>query len=114
MIKFVSNTRIFLSTSSVDFRKGIDGLSGVCRKLLKKNPMNGAMFVFKNKKGTAIKILYHDRTGYWLCMKRLSTGKFWWPESIEVISTMTASQLTTILLGQIPHNITEIGFEKVG
>ena len=114
MIKFVSNTRIFLSTSSVDFRKGIDGLSGVCRKLLKKNPMNGAMFVFKNKKGTAIKILYHDRTGHWLCMKRLSTGKFWWPESIEVISTMSASQLTTILLGQIPHNITEIGFEKVG
>lgn len=50
MLQITASTRIFICLSAVDFRKGIDGLSAVCRNQLLKDPLNGAMFVFRNKK----------------------------------------------------------------
>ena len=44
------------------------------------NPLEGAVYVFRNRAGTALKLLLYDGQGYWLCMKRLSQGRFtWWP-----------------------------------
>ena len=80
MIQITPHMRVFLSVKPVDFRKGIDGLCGVCRNILKSDPFSGHVFVFRNKRGTAIKILMYDGQGFWLCQKRLSKGKFnWWP-----------------------------------
>ena len=40
----------------------------------------GAVFVFRNRRSTAIKVLVYDGQGFWLCHKRLSEGRFrWWP-----------------------------------
>lgn len=81
MIQVTPHMRILLATESVDFRKGIDGLSRLCKDVLNADPFSGYMFVFRNKRGTAIKILVYDGQGFWLCQKRLSTGKFrWWPK----------------------------------
>lgn len=74
--------RIYLCISPIDFRKGIDGLSGVCRNILDKDPFSGSMFIFRNKRKTTLKILVYDGQGFWLYVKRLSSGKFnWWPNS---------------------------------
>ncbi len=80
MIQLTPQTRIFVAIEDADFRKGIDGLCGLCRSVLKKDPFTGAVFVFRNRRRTALKILAYDGQGYWLCHKRLSKGKFtWWP-----------------------------------
>jgi transposase len=80
MIQITPHMRILLLVDPVDFRKGIDGLSGLCRNVLKEDPFSGYVFVFMNKKKTAIKILMYDGQGFWLCQKRLSKGRFkWWP-----------------------------------
>ena len=69
-----------MATEPVDFRKGIDGLAAVCRQLLGDNPLEGAVYVFRNRAGTALKLLLYDGQGYWICLKRFSQGRFtWWP-----------------------------------
>ena len=84
MIQITPHMRIFIAVESVDFRKGIDGLCQVCRSLLFKDPFSGAVFVFRNRRKTAIKILVYDGQGYWICQKRLSSGRFhWWPKQAD-------------------------------
>lgn len=80
MIQITPQMRILLAVEPQDFRKGIDGLARVCRDWLKRDPFSGAVFVFRNRRATAIKALIYDGQGYWLCQKRLSSGRFrWWP-----------------------------------
>src|SRR4029078_1561533 len=35
----------------------------------------GAVFVFRNRKATALKLLMYDGQGFWLCHERLSQGR---------------------------------------
>jgi transposase len=80
MIQVTPQMRILLAVEPVDFRKGIDGLARVCRDMLKSDPFSGYVFVFMNRRKTAIKVLMYDGQGFWLCQKRLSKGRFqWWP-----------------------------------
>jgi transposase len=45
------------------------------------DPFSGRLFVFRSRRGTAIRILVYDGQGFWLAQKRLSKGRFrWWPE----------------------------------
>lgn len=77
MIQITPQMRILLATAPADFRRGIDGLAQACREL-GAEPMTGAVFVFRNRRATALKILVYDGQGYWLCQKRLSVGHFTW------------------------------------
>jgi len=61
MIPLTPPTRIFLALEPVDFRKGIDGLAAVCRHALRANPLEGAVYVFRNRSGTALKLLFYDQ-----------------------------------------------------
>ncbi len=63
MIQITPQMRIFLAVTPADFRKGIDGLAGVCRNILKQDPFSGYVFVFRNKPGTSLKILIYDLCG---------------------------------------------------
>jgi len=98
MPRLAVQTRILLAVAPVDFRKGIDGLAAVCRQRLQSDPFSEALFVFRNRRGTALKILTFDGQGYWLCLKRFSQGKLqWWPKSVEDAVRLTASQLHILL-----------------
>lgn len=80
MLQVTPQMRIFVATEVVDFRKGLDGLIGYCKSYLQKDPFSGAMFCFTNRAKISIKILVYDGQGFWLCQKRLSTGRLrWWP-----------------------------------
>lgn len=67
MLQLSPQSRIFVAIEPVDFRRGIDGLGGVCRRLLRHNPLDGALYVFRNRRATALKILVYDGQGFWLC-----------------------------------------------
>ena len=72
MIQLTPQMRILVAVEPADFRCGIDGLARLCRSRLGEDPFSGAVFVFRNRKGTAIKSLVYDGQGYWLLYKRLS------------------------------------------
>ena len=99
MIQITPHMRILVSVEPVDFRKGIDGLAGICRQVLKEDPFSGYCFVFRNRAGTAIKILVYDGQGFWLFQKRLSIGRFhWWPkQNNEAASQLLAHELQILL-----------------
>jgi transposase len=97
-------SRIFLATAPVDFRKGIEGLAAVCRQRLGDNPLEGAVYVFRNRSGTSLTLLLYDGQGYGLCMKRLSTGRFsWWPQSAEARVPLSARELLVLLWNGEPE-----------
>lgn len=87
MLQLSPSTRIFICLNPIDFRKGIDGLAAVCRNQLLQNPISGAVFVFRNRSKTTLKILFYDGQGFWLFIKRLSQGRYkWWPSADEIDS----------------------------
>jgi transposase len=103
MLQVTPHSRIFLATHPVDFRKGIDGLVAVCRRVLGDNPLEGAVYVFRNRTGTALKLLFYDGQGYWLMMKRLSQGHFrWWPTSPDARVPLAARELLIVLWNGTP------------
>jgi transposase len=80
MIQITPQMRVLVAVEPVDFRRGIDGLAQVCRARLGADPFTGTVFVFRNRRGTSIKLLVYDGQGFWLCQKRLSHGRFrFWP-----------------------------------
>ena len=82
MLQITPQMKILVAVEPADFRKGIDGLVRFCRDSLGLDPVAGSVFVFRNRRGTAIKVLVYDGQGFWLCHKRLSEGRFrWWPSA---------------------------------
>ena len=99
MIQITPQMRILLAVEPVDFRKGIDGSSRTCWDILRSDPFSGHLFVFRNKKATAIKILMYDGQGFWLCQKRLSKGRFgWWPnKGLENSTALAVHELQLLI-----------------
>ncbi len=82
MIALSPQTRVFVYGPHIDFRNGLDGLIGLVKTKVKEDPFSGALFVFRNRRATALKAIMYDGQGYWLFMKRLSEGRFlYWPKS---------------------------------
>lgn len=104
MIQITPQMRVLVSVEAVDFRKGIDGLARLCRDTLNADAFSGCLFVFRNRSGTAVKILVYDGQGFWLCQKRLSSGHFrWWPTRAEDgVPSLESFQLQLLLAGGNP------------
>ena len=98
MIQITPQMRVMVAIEPADFRKGIDGLARVCQDVLRHDPFNGWVFVFRNRPATALKALVYDGQGFWLCHKRLSSGKFrWWPTSKTAAAKMLAAHQLHVL-----------------
>jgi len=101
MIQITPQMRILVALEPADFRRGIDGLAQLCRQRLQQDPFSGCVFVFRNRRGTALKVLVYDGQGFWLCHKRLSRGRFrWWPSRADVgeaAQKLAAHQLQVLL-----------------
>ena len=99
MIQITPQMRILVAVAPADFRKGIDGLARLCHQELAADPFCGALFVFRNRRATAIKALVYDGQGFWLCQKRLSRGQFnWWPaEHADGLCSLDAHQMQLLV-----------------
>jgi transposase len=99
VIQVTPQMRVLVALEPADFRRGIDGLAAVCRQALGSDPFSGAVFVFRNRRKSAVKLLVYDGQGFWLCYKRLSSGRFrWWPSRPgETVSALEAHELLVLL-----------------
>jgi transposase len=101
MIQITPQMRIVVAIEPADFRKGIDGLARICKDVLKHDPFGGWVFVFRNRPATALKVLVYDGQGFWLCHKRLSSGRFrWWP-TCETASDQASCGARTLAAHQL-------------
>lgn len=76
MLNFASHQRIFVAKAVVDMRKSFDTLAALVRNDLGADPLSGDVFVFIGRGRNRLKILCWDRSGFWLCAKRLERGTF--------------------------------------
>lgn len=99
MLQITPATRILVAIAPIDFRNGIDGLVRICREALVEDPFRGAVFAFRNRRATAVKLLAYDGQGFWLCQKRLSEGRFrWWPsDDSQAARSLAAHELHVLL-----------------
>lgn len=103
LIQITPQLRILVAIESIDARKGIDSLAQLCREKLDADPFSGCVFIFRSRRGTAIKILTYDGQGFWLATKRLSKGRFrWWPTGKEPARTLRAHQAQLLLAAGNP------------
>ena len=83
MIGFTSSQRYYLSRQAADMRKSYDGLSGLVRQGLGRDPLSGEVFIFLNRRRTMVKLLVWDRSGFVLWSKRLERGTFELPQRLD-------------------------------
>jgi transposase len=93
----------------VDFRMGINGLSVLVESSLKYDPFSRNLFCFTNRRRNQIKVLYWERSGFCLWLKRLEEERFKWPTHMRPVAEeqadrapvakLTPEQLTWLLDG---------------
>ena len=101
MLTLAPDLKIYVYTSPTDMRNGINGLSGIVRDQFLADPTDGSLFVFINRRGDRLKMLYFDGSGFWLYYRVLETGTF---ETIlaereSPVITMDTTQLAMLLAG---------------
>lgn len=107
MIQITPQMRVLVAVQPVDFRRGIDGLARAAREVLQTDPFSGCVFIFRNRRATSLKLLVFDGQGFWLCQKRLSTGRFrWWPGGDGAGSrTLEPHEVQVLLFGGNPEQV---------
>jgi transposase len=92
--------RVFAYPEAVDLRKGYDGLFGLVKQGLGRDPLSGDLFLFVNQRRKGCKVLLWDGTGLCIFQKRLERGRFAcpWRDNREVVR-MTASELALFIEG---------------
>jgi transposase len=99
VLSLLGTVRVFVAVPPSDLRKGYDGLARLAREVIDQDPLSGHLFVFANRKRDRIKILYWDRDGYAVWMKRLERGTFRWPTLASDHVEWSAHELAAVLGG---------------
>ena len=99
MLQITPQMKILVAVDATTEVGWLDGLARLCQQALHEDPFAGAVFVFRNRRATALKLLMYDGQGFWLCHKRLSQGRFpWWPAAAAGGAQQLAAHQLLVLL----------------
>jgi transposase len=90
-------------------RWSFDSLARLVQQIFMEDPLSGHLFVFRNRRGDRLKILYWDRDGYAIWYKRLEQGVFRFPKHNGEGLEVSAGDLALVLEG---INITGVKRQK--
>lgn len=71
-----AGTKVYFAKNPVDLRRSFDGLAATAASALAKDPAQGGMFVFVNRRGNQVRVLFRDPLGWCILAKRLDRGRF--------------------------------------
>lgn len=94
-----TGTRIFIKPGATDLRKAAAGLSYQVRDEMKMKPLGGDVFLFCSRSRKLIKVLWWDKTGFWLAQKKLEKEKWPWPETAERAQEISSEEIQLLLKG---------------
>lgn len=98
MLNVPANARIYLCIKPTDMRKSFDGLHALAREVFKKDPTEGHLFLFLNRRCDRVKLLWWDRDGLALFYKRLEAGTFELPSTNDDAHGMIIDSVDLALL----------------
>jgi transposase len=93
MLNVPANVSVYLCTKPTDMRRGFDGLHALVVQVFQRDPLDGHLFLFVNRRRDRLKMLWWDRDGMALFYKRLEAGTYQLPvapddaEGIEIDAT---------------------------
>jgi len=99
MFRLSADVRVYLHRDPIDFRCGIDSLAILVEQSMGLNPFERAIFAFCNRRKDRAKLLFFDRTGFVLILRRLEEDRFFWPCRREAVAHLTSEQLHWLLDG---------------
>ena len=104
MLTLPPAVRIYVATAPCDLRKQFAGLAALVVQGLQEDPRSGHLYVFRNQRGSHVRILFWDRSGYCLVSKRLEKGTFRVPWRAEEVAgrahvVLEAAELALLLEG---------------
>ena len=105
MLSLPSSTCIWLATPPTDLRKSFDTLAELVRQQMDNDPLSGQLFVFRNKRGDRIKLLYWDEDGFVIVYKRLEKGTFRFPQADSASLQIRAADLHMLLDGVVLESV---------
>jgi transposase len=95
----ISKARIFIRPGTTDLRKASNGLTVIVQEEMNEDPFSGHVYLFCNRDRKLLKAVYWDRTGFWLCQKRLEKERYPWPETKEAAQELSVEELLMLLKG---------------
>lgn len=99
MLSLPPSVKIYVASHPVDMRYSFDRLESLTSGVLQQDPYSGHLFVFRNRRGDRVKILYWDRTGFCIWYKLLEKGTFKLPAGAQASIEMEAAELSLLLEG---------------
>lgn len=107
MLNFPTNVRLYLATEPTDLRRSFNGLSALVDGTFGKHAASGDLFIFMNRRANQVRILFWDRDGYVIMMKRLEEGTF------RRVKTHNGSELVEIDAGELAMLLEGIDAPKI-
>src|SRR5215218_1412102 len=92
-------TRVYLACGVTDMRAGMDRLAALVQQSLGANPFDGAVYLFRGRRGRSLKALWHDGVALSLLVRRLEHGHFPWPMTPTGSVTLSPAQASLLLEG---------------
>ncbi|TGQ04469.1 IS66 family insertion sequence element accessory protein TnpB [Mesorhizobium sp. M2E.F.Ca.ET.219.01.1.1] len=99
MFRLGADLKVYLHREPIDFRAGINSLAVLVQETMALDPFAPAVFAFCNRRRERMKLLFFDRSGFVLVLKRLTEDRFRWPRREVPVVTLTIEQLHWILDG---------------
>ena len=108
-------SQIYIHRVHVDLRKSINGLSVIVSEEMGLDLKSDSLFIFTNRRRTHLKILYFDKSGFALWLKRLEGSRFSWPTKLtDSVVTVSCSDMELLLSGiNIWTRFSEVDFTHV-
>lgn len=99
MLSVPSDLPVFLAVEPVDMRRSFDGLAIHIQSYLNMNPLKDGLFIFRNKAGDKVKLMWWQKNGLVITYKRLEQGRFKWPKPSDKLMSLSRQELELLLDG---------------
>ena len=93
------NAKIYVRPGSTDLRKGVSGLTAIIENEMKLSALSESVFLFCNKSHKLLKVIFWNKTGFWIAQKRLERSTWPWPHPATAAREITPAQLSLLLWG---------------